>query len=335
MPDEYRIGKLKGRLVVTWWDEAGKRHRHRLDALTRKEAEVEAVGVIRKNVITPDRCTIDQLWEAYRKEKEGRRIATTMEFEWRYMKPFFGNLQPHQVSTELCRAYRDVRRGMGKQDGTIWTEMGHLRTVLRWAVDKQLIQHAPKVERPQKPAPKDRWLTHEEAQRLIAAADAHHIRLAIRLMLETAGRIGAILELKWEKVDLENKVIDLRTTEAGPRKGRATVPMNEGLRAELATAKAAALTDYVVEWAGQPIKSIKTGFNAACRKAGLTGVSPHTLRHTAAVHLAAGGRPMERISQYLGHSNTSVTERVYARFAPQHLREEAALLDFSPKLKVV
>ena len=39
--------------------------------------------------------------------------------------------------------------------------------------------------------------------------------------------------------------------------------------------------------------------------------------------------PMSRISQFLGHSSTAVTERVYARYAPDHLREEAALLDFS------
>jgi len=38
---------------------------------------------------------------------------------------------------------------------------------------------------------------------------------------------------------------------------------------------------------------------------------------------------MSRISQYLGHSNTTVTERVYTRFAPDHLREEAGILDFT------
>lgn len=335
MPDEYRIGKLKDRLVVTWWDDTGKRHRHRLEAQSRKEAEVEAVTVIRQHVITEAKCNIDQLWGAYRKEKEGRRIAVTMEFEWRYMKPFFGNLRPDQISVDLCRAYTEVRKGMGKKDGTIWTELGHLRTVLRWAVDKNIITHAAKVERPAKPMPKECWLNEAEIGRLLAVPKAHHIQLAILLMLSTAGRIGAILELTWERVDFERGQINLRTTETGPRKGRAVVPMNDGLRAALSHAKTAALTDYVVEWAGEPVKSIKTGFKAACKAAALTNVSPHTLRHTAAVHLVANGIKMERVSQYLGHSSTSVTEKVYGRFAPDHLREEAAILDFTKPARAV
>ena len=122
--------------------------------------------------------------------------------------------------------------------------------------------------------------------------------------------------------------MDLRTDETGPRKGRSVVPMNAGLRTELVKAKRAAVTDHVIEWAGEPVKSIKTGFNAAVKASKLKDVTPHALRHTAAVHLAAAGRDMERISQYLGHSSTAVTQRVYARFAPDHLREESAVLDF-------
>ena len=70
------------------------------------------------------------------------------------------------------------------------------------------------------------------------------------------------------------------------------------------------------------------------RRAKLDGVTPHTLRHTAAVHMAAAGIPMAQISQYLGHSNTAVTERVYARFAPEHLTDAANVLNFTKARKV-
>ena len=140
---------------------------------------------------------------------------------------------------------------------------------------------------------------------------AHHIKLAVLLMLSTAARVGAILELRWERVDFERGQIDYRVSDIGPRKGRAIVPMNDGLRAALRTAKEAAISDFVIEWAGGPVASIKTGFNAATKTAKLKGVTPHVLRHTAAVHLAAAGVAMSKISQYLGHTNTSITERVY------------------------
>lgn len=328
MPDEeYRLGRLKGRWVVSWW-EAGKRKRYRLESADRQGAEREAIDVIRRRTAPSDGLTVKDVWEAYREEKKGRRVAAAMGFEWKSVGPHFGHLRPDQVSTDHCRSYIAKRRAAGKHDGTIWTELGHLRSAFRWAADRRLIAYAPKVERPPKPAPKDRWLTRDEIDRLLATPMAHHIRLAILLMLSTAARVGAILDLRWDRVDFEKGRVDLRTSDIGPRKGRAVVPMNASLRAALQTAKDGALTPFVIEWAGEPVKSIKTGFNSAVALAGLEGVTPHTLRHTAAVHLAAAGVPMSRISQYLGHSNTSVTERVYARFAPEHMQEEAAILDF-------
>jgi len=337
MPTEYRIGRLNGKFVVTWWGGDGKRRRYRLAAGTREEATGEAADLIRNLRAKAAGSTIDELWQLYRREKQGRRVAETMDFEWRKMKPFFGHLRPEQITSDLCREYAAVRRktiGRNKrkiQDGSIWTELGHLRTVFRWAADRKLIPFAPPVERPAKPAPKDRWLTEAEVRRLVAAAPEHHIKLAVLLMISTAARIGAVLELTWDRVDFEGGKVNLRTSELGPRKGRAIVPMNDGLRAALSAAREVAMTDHVVEWGGQPVKSIKTGFRSACKLAGLTGVTPHTLRHTAAVHLAAAGTPMSKISQYLGHSSTAITEKVYARFAPDHLREEAAILDFTSR----
>ncbi len=331
MPNEYRIGRLNGGYVVTWWVD-GKRRRYRLDAQSRAEAESEAITVVKRELVGDSKITIGDLWEAYRKEKEGRRIAVTMGFEWKMMKPFFGNIKPLQLTVDHCRAYTATRRAMGKSDGTIWTELGHLRTVLKWS----LKGNAPNVERPAKPAPKDRWLNDAEIGRLLAVPKAHHVQLAILLMLSTAGRIGAILELTWDRVDFERETVNLRTTAIGPRKGRAIVPMNAGLKAALSFARGAAQTDHVIEWAGKPIKSLKTGFRSARLAAGLgKEVNRHTLRHTVGVHLAGAGSDMSKISQYLGHSNTSMTEKVYARFAPDHLREEATVLDFATRARKV
>jgi integrase len=334
MPDEYRIGRLNGGYVVTWWED-GKRRRYRLDAQSRKEAEAAAIDVIRRETVKAETATVKVLWDLYRQEKQGRRIADAMAFEWKAIGPHFEHLRFDQVTIEHCRAYTELRRAKGKHDGTIWTELGHLRTVFIWAHKRRVIAFAPAVERPPKPAPKDRWLNDAEIAKLLAADCAPHIKLAILLMLGTAGRVSAILELTWDRVEFDTNTINLRTSETGPRKGRAAVPMNAGLRAALSAAKGARLTDYVIEWAGEPVKRIKTGFNAAVRKAGLVGVSPHVLRHTAAVHMVAAGRPMARVSQYLGHSNVQITEHAYGRFAPEHLQEEADVLDFATRAMLV
>ena len=63
----------------------------------------------------------------------------------------------------------------------------------------------------------------------------------------------------------------------------------------------------------------KRGLKAAGATIGRRDVSPHMLRHSAAVWLAEDGHGMEEIAEFLGHSDTKVTTRVYARFSPTHL----------------
>lgn len=332
---DFRIGRLNGRFVITWHEADGKRRRYRLDALTRKDAESEAIDVIRRETLGKRALTVAALWEAYRADRKGRPIAETMRHTGKAVLPHFGALRPDQIDASHCRAYTKLRKAAGIAQGSTWTELGHLQSVVIWAHKKaRLIDFAPHIERPQKPQPKDRFLTRAEIDRLLAAECEPHVRLAILLMLTTAGRVGAVLELSWDRVDFDRGQINLRVDAEGPRKGRAVVPMNATLRAALTAAKEAALSDYVVEWAGGPIASVRNGFKAACDRAGLADVTPHVLRHTAGVHMAEAGVPMQLIAQYLGHSSTSITERVYARFSPNYMREAADVLDFG-KLKVV
>lgn len=337
----YAVGRLHGGFAVYWWAD-GKRRRFRLEARTRKEAEAEALDRYRRENVKAAGDTVKELWGLYREEKDGRRVADAMKHEERFIIEHFGHLRPDQISVDTCRAYAAKRRAMtpkGKttptHDGTIWTELGHLRTVMLWAVKRGKITRAPEIERPAKPQPKDRWLTLPEIDRLLEVHTELHVKVAIHLLLATAGRVTAVLELTWDRVDFERGQIDLRVDAIGPRKGRATVPINPGLRAVLVSAKAFAMTNYVVEWAGKPVASIKTGFARAVKDAGLVGVTPHVLRHTAAVHMAAAGIQMSQISQFLGHTSTAVTERVYARFAPDHLRDAANVLDFGARLRAV
>lgn len=82
----------------------------------------------------------------------------------------------------------------------------------------------------------------------------------------------------------------------------------------------AALSEFVIEWGGERIGAIRRGFGSIVTASGLRDVTPHVLRHTAAVHLAATGVSMRRIAQFLGHSDSATPEVVYTMFAPDHIR---------------
>jgi hypothetical protein len=116
------------------------------------------------------------------------------------------------------------------------------------------------------------------------------------------------------------------------RKGRSVVPMNDWARVALLDAQKGALSDNVIEWNGEPVKSVRKGFTEAVRRAKLgRDVTPHTLRHTAASWLESGGMPMGRISRFLGHSNEDVTRNIYAKPDAKALEEAAKILDFGAK----
>ena len=87
---------------------------------------------------------------------------------------------------------------------------------------------------------RDRWLTREEAARLLESAVSTHVRLFIALALYTAARAGAILDLQWEQVDIVSGIIALGRGRG--RKRRATVPMIADLKMELVRAAEAATT---------------------------------------------------------------------------------------------
>lgn len=326
---EITIGRLRGGFCVSWRDqETGKRRRYQLAARSRKEAEAEARDVyLKHSTARAGGSTVAAIWEAYRDYLGKKKTAETMGYTGKAILPHFGHLRPDQITTADCRAYIATRESAGRAPGTIHTELGHLRSCLTWAQKSRLIDVAPHIERPPKPDSKVEAFSPGQISALIDAANAPHVRLAIVLLATTAGRVGAILDLTWDRVDFDRGVINLRVESSVTRKGRAAVPMNNMARAALSAAHEMRLSEHVIEYGGEPVKSIRTGYNAACERAGLpTGV--HKLRHSAAVIMLSNGVPMEMVSQMLGHSNIATTRKVYARFAPDHMAPAADVLVF-------
>ena len=258
----------------------------------------------------------------YLADKADKPSAGAMRFALKPIRPVFGHLRPDQVDRPLCRAYRTQRHRQGVKDGTVIKELSTMRAALRWH-DKAT---PAVIELPASPAPKNRHLSRDQYRSLRDAAGSPHLRLFVVLAYSTAGRAAAILDLTWDRVDFERGIIRLATGEHRI-KGRATVPMTEGAREALLEARAAALTDHVIEFAGRRLYSVKKAFARAARRGGVPWCTPHILRHTAAVHMAESGVPIAEIAQYLGHSSESVTFRTYARFSPDYLRRAASALE--------
>ena len=322
------IGRLRGGFCVIWTDPDGRRRRYQLSARTAAEAESEARDRYLRETQRAGGVTVMEIWGGYVDHLGDKPTATTMRHTGKAVLAHFGALRPDQITIRDCRDYTAKRTGEGRRLGSIHTELGHLRSALSWAEKCRLIDRAPHIERPPKPASDVRPLGDAQIRALIDGCTAPHIRLAVILLLATGARVGAILDLTWQRVDLDRGVIDLRLPDGVTRKGRAVVPINRMARAALETAQAARLSDHVVEWAGRPVRSIRTGYAAALERAGLKSVNIHQIRHSVAVRMLSAGQSIEAVAQYLGHSNTAVTFRTYARFLPEHLAGAAEVLNF-------
>lgn len=327
MSADYRIRRFRGGFCLVWYTN-GKRHRHALDSKDARGAAIEAPGLYAL-LTKPRGKDVRSIWDAYCRDKSGRAVLGTMLHTWKSLDDRFGRMPADAITVADCRAHSEARRNAGIQDGTIHTELGHLRMVLRWAEKNRLIDTAPHIERPPKPRPKEKHLTRGECSALRYAASAPHVRLFIVIAQTTGARSAALLGLTWDRVDFERGQIDLRDpTMKQPHKGRAIVPMNRDARAALLAARPAALTPYVIEYAGARVSSVRRGLRSAAKKAGLGHVSPHLLRHSAAVHAVEAGASMEEIAAYLGHTNVNVTRSTYARFSPDYLRKVAEALEY-------
>lgn len=329
----YRFGRHRGVWRVRW-REPGSGKDRALSLRTADPADAAALFEEYLNVQTrlarPAGPSIGDLFTEYQKKLDREaarpdRAATA----WKALAPHFAHRRPGQVSELLCRAYDAHRREAGVAPGTIAKELEILRAALRWAARKRLTGQTGEFWFPHVPERPHRHLDREEARRLMAACKSPHVKLFVVLALTTAGRREALLSLTWDRVDFAGRRIDLAGPQAtSRRKNRATVPMNARAEAALREAQGVASSKYVIEYAGGRIHSIKTAFGEAVKAAGVAPCTPHTLRHTAAVWMARERVPMPEIARYLGHSDSRLTERTYARYSPDYLRNAAGALDW-------
>jgi integrase len=320
---EYELVSYRGKYAIAIG--AGQqRRRYSLGTTDQGLARVRAEEVWRK-LNAPASERIEDLWKLYLADRrKDRKDVTRQENAWKHLQPVFGHCLGTDINKDDCRAYAQLRQRLGAAPGTVKTELEYLRACLNLRYGRG---HN-RVWLPAGSPPRDRYLTREEFEKLLQHVTTPHVRLFIILAITTGARMSAILELRWEQVDFRHKTINFNQTgREQTNKRRPVVPLNGRACEALEEAAPGALTDWVIEWDGQPVNSIKKAIRMAAKRSGIP-CSPHVFRHTAGVWMAQADVPMQKISQFLGHTSTRVTERTYARYSPSFMKDAAAALEF-------
>lgn len=300
-----------------------------LGAWLKLEADPKAAG---------STATVAALWAVY-EEKHLTSVAApaTANFSWANLKAHFGDLRLDEIDQDAVDAYRRARVdgtiGKPSKPSTVRRELAALRACLNWCAGprRKLVTAAdlPAFDLPEEGDPRDRWLREDEAKKLFAATTGR-LSLFLHLALYTAARKQALYDLTWDRVDFETNVIVLDVPgRRRTKKRRATVPISTELRAALLAAHETRTTDLVLTnkaevWASVQSAVRRAGLAPAVKvasgqKPSATGISPHTLRHTAATWMARRGVPLWIVAKILGNSLLMI-EKTYAKHAPEDLR---------------
>jgi len=150
---------------------------------------------------------------------------------------------------------------------------------------------------------RDRILSKEEMRELLSASSDHTYQI-ICFGLNTGMRLGEILKLTWEQVDMTKKAIHVTFTKNDVDRD---VPINEFLGEVIKTINKKSEYLFLNSDTGKPITTIQTSFKNALRRAEINSFRFHDLRHTFSSYLAIGGIDEVTRAELLGHSKRSMT----------------------------
>lgn len=204
---------------------------------------------------------------------------------------------------------------------------GKVSAVLKFAARRKLCEYW-KMERPTQPKGRIRWLSPDEAERLIEAC-SDHLRPLVTFMLYTGARVSEALYLDWSNVHLSRAHVVFPETKNGEPRG---VPLHSRLVAVLANLQH---RDGAVfrRPNGQPYArkregggQIKTAFKGACRRAGISDFHPHDCRHTWATWHYQENRDLIQLMELGGWKS----ERMVLRYAHVNKSNLAASIEALP-----
>jgi len=268
--------------------------------------------------------------------KRGSTLATDRGRVARHIKPLLGSRLVIDLDrSDIAKFVQDVHSGKtamrdrsGKNGarvivsggpGTAARSTGLLGGILTYAMDQGVIDHNP-ARGVKRPADKQRArrVSSEEYRRIgdalsddVAEIEARQAITGAWLLALTGCRLGEIVKLKWSEVDEAASCFRLDDSKTGP----STRPIGHAAFDVLRDALRVDDNPYVLPGlrGAEHYRGLEGYFPRLMKRAGIEGVTPHTMRHSFASVAGDLGYADSTISALLGHSAGSITGRYIHR----------------------
>lgn len=265
----------------------------------------------------------------------------------RHIAPLLGKEKLRELRrVQIQEAERELEGRLS--GGTVRGVMRLLKAILAAAVEKGVLEQSPyrEIRLPCGGKKRPRVLSVREQKKLEGEVKRSG-GMEYLICLYTGLRVGEVCGLRWEDIDLEGHVLQVRHTvkrtkaEGGRRKtalrlegpktesGCREIPLPAFLVGLLKNARREGANGFVFKGVGGGMRDTRTmqkKLERICEKVGLEGVHMHTLRHSFSTRCLEQGVGVEVLSALLGHSTPQITLKYYAHCTPEAKREGIALL---------
>ncbi len=210
-----------------------------------------------------------------------------------WLQQFFRGRYLSEITRDAIAAIAEKKRGEASAT-TANRYLAMIRAILRRAaLDWEWIEKPPLIRLYPEAKRRVRWLTPEQAQKLIAELPEHLAEM-LRFSLATGLRQRNVAGLEWSQVDVERRAAWIHADQAKGRKAIA-VALND-TAAEVLKRQAGKHPRFVFTYKGRPVHQVNTkAWYAALKRAGIEDFRWHDARHTWASWLTQNGVPLNAL----------------------------------------
>jgi integrase len=235
----------------------------------------------------------------------------------RWLDTFLRDRILSEVNRDLLEKVIAAKLKTGVKPATVNRVLEVVRAILRKAVNEwEWIDRVPSFRFLREPTRRVRFLTRDEAERLLAALPSH-LAAMTRFSLETGLRRANVTGLEWSQVDLVRRCAWIHPDQAKARKAIA-VPLTAAA-VVLIREQIGKHETHVFSFRGKRITQVNTTtWRKALKRVGIEDFRWHDLRHTWASWHVQSGTPLHAL-QELGGWETADMVRRYAHLTSEHL----------------
>ncbi|MBA7514457.1 Tyrosine recombinase XerC [subsurface metagenome] len=337
----------RGNIYWLQWVEDGKQHRESAHTTNKRVAQTflgeKLYRLSKKKVGLLKDKDFKEFIKEYLEYSKTNKSKSAFDIDQRVLRNFtnlFKIKNLSEVTTSKLEKYKTIRLGQGVSKSTINRELTVLKHTLNKAVEWNYLEDSPgrfvKKFRYEKTNIKIRSLSNQEIDKLLKALETEtHKPEAMRQTLKdiilmavnTGMRLSEVLNVKWEDLDMKNRIVQTKTIKGGRLRIR-KIPLNRCCYDIITTSRK--VGEYIFSPKKKPITRdyVTHTFLKLVRKSRITPACFNDLRHTFASHLGEAGADERTIAELLGHSSTRMTW-IYTHLGREHLRKAVDKLDFS------